>query len=45
MIEALLETADGLPLKYLVSGGEKITNMLLQKWSTREDLVLANFYG
>uniref|UniRef100_D8PSX8 Carrier domain-containing protein n=1 Tax=Schizophyllum commune (strain H4-8 / FGSC 9210) TaxID=578458 RepID=D8PSX8_SCHCM len=45
MIEALLETADGLPLKYLVSGGEKITDMLLQKWSTREDLVLANFYG
>ncbi|KAL1693266.1 hypothetical protein GGG16DRAFT_123376 [Schizophyllum commune] len=27
MIEALLETADGLPLKYLVSGGEKITDM------------------
>jgi len=26
MIEALLENAGGLPIKYLVSGGEKITD-------------------
>ncbi|KIY73113.1 acetyl-CoA synthetase-like protein [Cylindrobasidium torrendii FP15055 ss-10] len=45
MIEALLQKPDGLPLKYLVSGGEKITDSLLEKWSNREGLVLANFYG
>ncbi|KAK0465926.1 acetyl-CoA synthetase-like protein [Desarmillaria tabescens] len=45
MIEALLESPDGLPIKYLVSGGEKITDSLLKKWSARPDLVLANFYG
>ncbi|VDC07058.1 unnamed protein product [Peniophora sp. CBMAI 1063] len=45
MIEALLVEADGLGVKYLVSGGEKITDALLQKWSNRDDLLLANFYG
>ncbi|KAK0234152.1 hypothetical protein IW262DRAFT_1334699 [Armillaria fumosa] len=45
MIEALLESPEGLPIKYLVSGGEKITDSLLKKWSARADLVLANFYG
>ncbi|VDC02359.1 unnamed protein product [Peniophora sp. CBMAI 1063] len=44
-IEALLDTAGGLPIKYLASGGEKITGTLLQKWSARADLLLANFYG
>ncbi|TIA69776.1 hypothetical protein E3P91_03426 [Wallemia ichthyophaga] len=45
MIEALLETPDGLPLKYLISGGEKITQNLLEKWANQPNLVLANFYG
>ena len=26
MIEALLETPQGIPIKYLISGGEKITD-------------------
>lgn len=30
MIEALLESPDGLPIKYLVSGGEKITDSVSQ---------------
>ncbi|TIB95052.1 acetyl-CoA synthetase-like protein [Wallemia mellicola] len=55
MIEALLETPEGLPLKYLISGGEKITqnheatnvmpSQLLEKWANRPNLILANFYG
>ncbi|TIA92369.1 hypothetical protein E3P99_00643 [Wallemia hederae] len=45
MIEALLETPEGLPLKYLISGGEKITQSLLDKWANRPNLILANFYG
>ncbi|KAF9077093.1 hypothetical protein BDP27DRAFT_1209530 [Rhodocollybia butyracea] len=45
MIEALLGTPEGLPIKYLVSGGEKITDSLLQKWSALPNVILANFYG
>ncbi|KAF9033284.1 acetyl-CoA synthetase-like protein, partial [Hymenopellis radicata] len=45
MIEALLQKPDGLPIKYLVSGGEKITDSLLEKWSNLPDLILGNFYG
>ncbi|KIK69360.1 hypothetical protein GYMLUDRAFT_645683 [Collybiopsis luxurians FD-317 M1] len=45
MIEALLGTPEGLPIKYLVSGGEKITDSLLQKWSSLPNVILANFYG
>ncbi|KAK0465983.1 uncharacterized protein EV420DRAFT_1636536 [Desarmillaria tabescens] len=45
MIKALLESPDGLPIKYLMSGNKKITDSLLKKWSVRPDLVLTNFYG
>ncbi|KAJ3918621.1 hypothetical protein F5877DRAFT_78832 [Lentinula edodes] len=45
MIEATLSSPDDLPLKYLVSGGEKISDGLLRKWATSPKLILANFYG
>lgn len=32
-------------LKYLVSGGEKISDEVLKMWAGREDVILANFYG
>lgn len=32
-------------LKYLVSGGEKISDEVLKIWAGREDVILANFYG
>ncbi|KDN49336.1 hypothetical protein RSAG8_02038, partial [Rhizoctonia solani AG-8 WAC10335] len=45
MIEATLSGPDDLPLKYLVSGGEKISDSLLRKWANHPSLILANFYG
>ncbi|KAG9082491.1 Non-ribosomal peptide synthetase, partial [Ceratobasidium sp. UAMH 11750] len=45
MIEATLTGPDDLPLKYLVSGGEKISDSLLRKWANHPSLILANFYG
>ncbi|KAG8774039.1 Non-ribosomal peptide synthetase [Ceratobasidium sp. 428] len=45
MIEATLTGPDDLPLKYLVSGGEKISDSLLRKWANHSSLILANFYG
>ncbi|KAF5368041.1 hypothetical protein D9758_004463 [Tetrapyrgos nigripes] len=45
MIEATLSSPDDLPLKYLVSGGEKISDSLLKKWANHDKLILANFYG
>ncbi|CUA72232.1 hypothetical protein RSOLAG22IIIB_00897 [Rhizoctonia solani] len=45
MIEATLSGPDDLPLKYLVSGGEKISDSLLHKWANHPSLILANFYG
>ncbi|KAG9127508.1 Non-ribosomal peptide synthetase [Ceratobasidium sp. 392] len=45
MIEATLTGPDDLPLKYLVSGGEKISDSLLRNWANHPSLILANFYG
>ncbi|KAH8830049.1 hypothetical protein DL96DRAFT_1706868 [Flagelloscypha sp. PMI_526] len=46
MLEAMLpEGPEGLPLKYVVSGGEKISDGLIKKWTGRGGVVLANFYG
>ncbi|QRV86117.1 AMP binding enzyme [Ceratobasidium sp. AG-Ba] len=45
MIEATLTGPNDLPLKYLVSGGEKISDSLLRKWANHPSLILANFYG
>ncbi|KIY43686.1 hypothetical protein FISHEDRAFT_78528 [Fistulina hepatica ATCC 64428] len=45
MIEATLSAPEDLPLKYLVSGGEKISDTLLRKWADQPNLILANFYG
>jgi acyl-coenzyme A synthetase/AMP-(fatty) acid ligase len=46
MLEATLpEGPQGLPLKYVVSGGEKISDGLIKKWSGPEGVLLANFYG
>lgn len=46
MMEATLtKPADSLPLKYMVSGGEKVSDAVLKKWAVRDDIVFANFYG
>ncbi|CAE6524666.1 unnamed protein product [Rhizoctonia solani] len=45
MIEATLSGPEDLPLKYLVSGGEKMSDSLLRKWANHPSLILANFYG
>lgn len=46
MMEATLtKPAEELPLKYMVSGGEKVSDAVLKKWAVREDIVFANFYG
>uniref|UniRef100_A0A0W0FS42 Carrier domain-containing protein n=1 Tax=Moniliophthora roreri TaxID=221103 RepID=A0A0W0FS42_MONRR len=47
MIEATLGGSDEekVGVKYLVSGGEKMSDQLLKKWANRPGLILANFYG
>ncbi|KAK7033521.1 Non-ribosomal peptide synthetase [Paramarasmius palmivorus] len=47
MIEATLGGSDEekVGVKYLVSGGEKMSDQLLKKWADRPGLILANFYG
>ncbi|KAG7086753.1 NRPS protein [Marasmius oreades] len=44
MIEATL-TGEEEKLKYLVSGGEKMSDSLLKKWANHPRVILANFYG
>ncbi|PWN41063.1 hypothetical protein IE81DRAFT_304267 [Ceraceosorus guamensis] len=46
MIEATLtKTPEELPIKYIVSGGEKMTDAVLSKWAAHPGIVCANFYG
>ncbi|KAF9649477.1 hypothetical protein BDM02DRAFT_3230298 [Thelephora ganbajun] len=45
MIEATLSTPEDLPLKYMASGGEKISDAVLETWADNVKIILANFYG
>ncbi|KAF9783958.1 hypothetical protein BJ322DRAFT_1067759 [Thelephora terrestris] len=45
MIEATLTAPEDLPLKYLASGGEKISDAVLETWADNPNIILANFYG
>ncbi|KAF9257797.1 hypothetical protein L218DRAFT_85650 [Marasmius fiardii PR-910] len=44
MIEATLNGEEE-KIKYLVSGGEKMSDSLLKKWANHPRVILANFYG
>ncbi|KAJ8078433.1 Non-ribosomal peptide synthetase [Marasmius tenuissimus] len=44
MIEATLNGEEEM-IKYLVSGGEKMSDSLLKKWADHPRVILANFYG
>lgn len=46
MIEATLsKRPEELPIKYMVSGGEKLTHAVLAKWASHPHVLFANFYG
>ncbi|KAL0946575.1 hypothetical protein HGRIS_012777 [Hohenbuehelia grisea] len=51
LIEATINTieeesgADKMPLRYIASGGEKISDSIIDKWANHHQVTLANFYG
>ncbi|CAO1635232.1 unnamed protein product [Sympodiomycopsis kandeliae] len=46
MIEScLIKGPEELPLKYMVSGGDKLSDEVLSKWAANPQLLFAQFYG
>lgn len=46
MIEScLFKNPEELPLKYMVSGGDKLSDEVLSKWAANPKLLFAQFYG
>lgn len=44
-MNAVQQDGDNMTLRYIASGGEKISDAILDKWTDHPQTILANFYG